>query len=49
MKATKHQYLLALFIQLHMYPLEYVQKLQYTLPKLKHEVDEVEDLPLFID
>ena len=23
--------------------------LQYTLPKLKHEVDEVEDLPLFID
>jgi len=23
--------------------------LQYTLPKLKQEVDEVEDLPLFID
>ena len=23
--------------------------LQHTLPKLKHEVDEVEDLPLFID
>ena len=23
-------------------------KLQYTLPKLKQEVDEVEDLPLFI-
>ena len=23
--------------------------LQYTLPKLKHEVNEVEDLPLFIE
>ena len=23
--------------------------LQYTLPKLKQEVDEVEDLPLFVD
>jgi len=23
--------------------------LQYTLPKLKQEVDELEDLPLFID